>query len=104
VQEEYVMLKIYGNSGLRSTVKALLVILIILLLLIPLSMIRSLVRERDSRAYEAEMDIIHGAGGELELTGPLMVLPYEITVFEEVDGSTQYHNRRAEISLLPENT
>ncbi len=76
--------------------KALVVILIILLLLIPLSMIRSLVGERDSRAYEAEMNIIYGAGGSLVLTGPLMVLPYEI------DGKIHSYNRRGEISLLPE--
>ncbi len=76
--------------------KALVVILIILLLLIPISMIRSLVRERDSRAYEAEMDIIYGAGGSLVLTGPLMILPYEL------DGKTQRNNRRGEISLMPE--
>lgn len=96
------MLKISGKPGLRSTMKALVVIMILLLLLIPLSMIRSLVRERESRAYEAEMNIIDGAGGSLVLAGPLMVLPYELTVSEEVDGKTHRYIRRGEVSLLPE--
>ncbi|MCK5249836.1 MAG: inner membrane CreD family protein, partial [Spirochaetaceae bacterium] len=80
------MLNIIRRPGLRSTLKAVIVTVMLLLMLIPLSMIRSQVYEREVRADEAARDIIGGAGGSLEMVGPLLVLPYEVEVSEELDG------------------
>lgn len=96
------MLNIIRRPGLRSTLKAVIVTVMLLLMLIPLSMIRSQVYEREVRADEAARDIIGGAGGSLEMVGPLLVLPYEVEVSEELDGKLRRYTRRGEVSLLPE--
>jgi len=97
------MMKISRKPGLRSTLKASVVIVMLLLLLIPLSMIRSQVYEREMRADEAAQGVIEGAGGALDFTGPLLVMPYELEVSELVDGKVRRYMRRGDISLLPEN-
>ena len=96
------MLNITRRPGLRSTIKAVIVTVMLLLMLIPLTMIRSLVYERELRADEAARDIIGGAGGSLEMVGPLLILPYEVDVSEELDGKLRHYKRRGEVSLLPE--
>lgn len=58
--------------------KAAVIVVLLLLLLIPLNMIRQLVREREGRANETAQEIISGAGGELDLIGPILILPYDL--------------------------
>lgn len=96
------MMKIARRPGLRTTFKAATVVVMLLLMLIPLSMIRSLVSEREYRALEAGIEIIDGAGGSLVFVGPLLVLPYEIEVLEEYDGQQRRHKRRGEVVMLAE--
>ena len=87
---------------MRTTLKAVIVTLMLLLMLIPLSMIRSQVNEREYRALEAGMEIIDGAGGSMEMVGPLLVMPYEVDVIEELDGQQRRRKRRGEMALIPE--
>ncbi|MCK5735703.1 MAG: inner membrane CreD family protein, partial [Spirochaetaceae bacterium] len=96
------MLKISRQPGLRSALKAIVVIMMLLLMLIPLSMIRSQVNDRELRADEAARGIIDGAGGSLEMIGPLLVIPYELEVSEKVDGELRQYLRQGEMSFIPE--
>ena len=70
-----------GPSG--SILKMALVVGIILVLLIPLSLIRGLVRERNSLAYEAKEEVMTSVGGMLFLTAPLVEIPYQILEIRE---------------------
>jgi len=96
------MLSMIRRPGMRSTIKAITVVILLLLLLIPLALIGSLVDERDMRAQEAAMNIVDGAGGSLRLTGPILVLPYEREVLREVDGEWRRSLVRGDVSVLPE--
>lgn len=66
------------RPGTGPLLKVLIIIAMLLLFLIPLSMTRSLVGERQSLARQAAEDIIDGAGGSLSFVGPLFVVPFEI--------------------------
>ena len=76
------------RPGLRSTMKALTVIILLLLLLIPLNMIKSVIWEREGRAASVSEEIIQGAGGRLVFRGPLAAIPY--TVEDRVKVGDEY--------------
>jgi len=65
--------------------KVLSLVLLCILLLIPLSMIRGLVAERQERAAEVRKDMADYAGYPQNLTGPLLVLPYRKTTWRPVE-------------------
>jgi len=91
-----------GRKWLKPLVKVSLVIAIILLLLIPLSMIRGLVKERrDLKTSTAEL-ITEEVGGELMLVGPILVLPYEYEEVKLSNGEEETVKQRIEIHLIPE--
>ncbi|RLW68472.1 MAG: hypothetical protein B6D68_03570 [spirochete symbiont of Stewartia floridana] len=79
-----------GNSAVQITVKMGLLILLFLFLLIPVSFINSLGEEREERAKRAAREVIDGVGGEFEMIGPVLVIPYKATKEEsflsEEDG------------------
>ena len=56
------------------------VAVLILLLLIPLSMVRSVLRERLGRRNEAVADITSSWGRDQKLVGPVLVVPYRYSV------------------------
>jgi inner membrane protein len=68
------------TSGLaRSTsIKAFVIGVLILILLIPVSMIKGVVHDRNYVHDEARADIMRSWGGEQLVTGPILVLPYRI--------------------------
>jgi len=80
------------NRGVTSSggFKIVLLVIITLLLLIPVTMIRSLVRERSYRADEAEKSIMEAWGSQLTLYGPVIRIPVvereEIRMKTEKDG------------------
>lgn len=63
--------------------KLLLVAVLVLLLLIPLSMIRGVIAERQSLAYQAEESVMSSWGYPQTVAGPILVVPYEVL---ETDG------------------
>jgi len=86
-------------------IKTLLVGSLALILLVPVSMIRDLVGERQARRNDAVRDIALGWGARQTVTGPYLVLPYERTVtrtiHETVDGNVRERRiDRTEAGLL----
>ncbi len=63
-----------------TTFKMVCVAVLILLLLIPLSMVRSVLRERLGRRNEAVSDITSSWGRDQKLVGPVLVVPYRHAV------------------------
>jgi inner membrane protein len=57
------------------TLKVLLLVVMVLLLLIPLTMIRGLISERNRTANQAEAGIMEAWGSELVEAGPVIVIP-----------------------------
>lgn len=80
-----------------TTIKAFVVGFIVLLLMIPLTLLRGLVSERESRRSDAFARVAEGWGGELTLGGPLVVIPIQRTI-AEVGRERTVHNR---LYLLP---
>ncbi|MDR3122925.1 MAG: cell envelope integrity protein CreD, partial [Treponema sp.] len=81
------------------TFKALLLMALVLLLLIPLYMIRSLVRERGRTAAGAEADIMEAWGKELIEAGPIVIIPGIRT--EEVRTKTEKEGEKIELVKTP---
>src|SRR5882724_6558912 len=65
-------------ARLRSSqfLRLLLLGFLVLLLLIPLSQISDVIDERASRRDEAVLEVTDKWGGEQQLTGPVLVVPY----------------------------
>lgn len=73
--------------------KALAVLLLGAALMIPLSMIDGLVRERQSRQQAVTADIAHSYAGEQQVTGPLLIVPYE-EEYRAAETDPQTNQRR----------
>ena len=90
-------------SHVRSALKAFLVFGLVLVLQIPIFMINSLVRERQSRRDEAAGEIASSWGRAQSLVGPAVLVPYEHRWTEEDPKGA--HIERSEwrsLTLLPE--
>jgi inner membrane protein len=81
------------------TFKVLMLIILVLLLLIPLNMIRGLVRERGITAAGAESEIMEAWGKELIQAGPVVTIPGIRT--EELVTRTEKEGEKAEIIRTP---
>jgi inner membrane protein len=81
------------------TFKVLLLVVLVLLLLIPLTMIRGLVRERGNTAAEAEADIMEAWGEQLVEAGPVITVPGIRT--EEIRTKTEKDGEKIEIGRIP---
>ena len=71
------------------TVKMFIVGFLILILLIPASMVKSLIRERQNRSHEAVEEISSKWGGAQTITGPVLSIPYR-KYFTQKDGTRRY--------------
>lgn len=67
------------SSVIRNSIsfKIISIIILILILLIPSSMIKSLIRERESRKHVAVNEISSKWGHEQTITGPIISIPYK---------------------------
>lgn len=76
---------LFGNFSDRfsTTIKLVVVAFLTLLLLIPLSMVNSLIRERQQTKSSAIDDITVKWGTQQTITGPFLVVPYNETVIED---------------------
>lgn len=61
--------------------RAVIIAVLMLSLLIPLSMIRSVVGEREDRQSQVERTIAQSFAGPQRLTGPILVVPYVVREF-----------------------
>lgn len=71
------------------TVKMFIVGFLILVLLIPASMVKSLIRERQNRSHEAVAEISEKWGGAQTIIGPVLSIPYR-KYFTQKDGTRRY--------------
>lgn len=81
------------KEKLKSTLsetgaKPFLIIILLLLFLIPLGFISSLIRDRERYQNEAVDSILEPLGGNPEIQGLVMALPYIDYVEEQVQGSS----------------
>jgi inner membrane protein len=81
------------------TFKVLMLVALVLLLLIPLNMIRGLVRERGNTAAGAEADIMEAWGEQLIEAGPVITIPGIKT--EEFRTRTEKDGEKIEIGKTP---
>ena len=76
-------------DGLKRSVsiKALVIGVLTLILLIPVSMIKGVVYDRIQVHNAARADIMRSWGGEQLLTGPILVLPYQVVYRNDYGNS-----------------
>jgi len=85
------IIKKTGNYIKRSvTLKILSVGILILLLLIPASMIKDLIRERESRRDSVVQEISQKWGDSQTITGPFLTVPYKV-FFKDAAGKMQFN-------------
>lgn len=61
-----------------ATLKGIVIFFLVLLLLIPAAMVSDLIREREGRQMEAVNEVSGKWGQQQTLTGPVLVVPYEV--------------------------
>jgi len=93
-QEKQKKMQGFTSSG---GFKIIMLIIIILLLLIPISMIRSLVNERSSRADKAEESIMEAWGSQLNIYGPVIRIP--VVERDEIKTSTEKEGEKINIVI-----
>ena len=86
-------------------IKILIVLAMILFFLIPLGMVKDLVREREHRKYEAEAGVFASWGGDTALGGPLLIIPRTLSreILDEKGKFLRMENYRDTVYLLPRN-
>lgn len=82
--------------------KFFLVILLIFILTIPLALVWFVVDERESRSNAVKQELAQLFGGEQQIIGPLLVVPYTVEIKRIQNGKeiTQTHERYA--TFLPD--
>ncbi|MDR2807405.1 MAG: cell envelope integrity protein CreD [Spirochaetaceae bacterium] len=84
------------------TFKVFLLITLLLLLMIPLNMIRSIVRDRGRTARQAENSIMEAWGKQLAVAGPLVSIPGLRTEESRVGETVQINERPFTLVITPE--
>lgn len=67
-----------ARQGAASIGKMAFIAALIGLLLIPVSMIESMIRERESNGASAEREVADKWGGPQQVTGPILTVPYRV--------------------------
>ena len=96
-------MKINVGSGLGIALKIAVVIILLLLLLIPMSLVNSILKEREKLARETTEEIIAGVGGPFHIIGPMFVRPYTENV-ETVDKNDlkRVYTKQSNFYVLPD--
>ena len=92
---------------MRLWVKILMVAVMTVAILVPLSMVRGVIHERQERRAEAVANIAASYGGRQRVSGPVLVVPYSENVRErEADAAgivrTTVHRRTRHWTFFPE--
>lgn len=95
-----------GSSWRNSiSVRIAVIAILALLLLIPLSMVQSLIREREQRKQDVQQEVSDTWGGPQTITGPVISVPYEAlsrVSLEDGSGRTELRTVRQYAHFLPE--
>ncbi len=83
--------------------KGLVILCLIGLLMIPMSLIRGLINEREHRQVEAIHEVSSKWANNQNISGPIISIPYIEKYTEEVDGVTKTKERRKTAHFLPDN-
>jgi inner membrane protein len=89
-----------GESS-SATLKAVIIGVIVLLLLVPLALLRGLVSERVALREEAYQRVAEGWGGNVVVGGPMLIVPVQQTMVENVNGKDVARLVRNDVYLLP---
>lgn len=91
-----------ASSFTRNSVnfKIFIITLLVMVLLIPMSMIKLLIRERQMRQWSVVNEISSKWGNAQTITGPVLTIPYK-QYFTDDKGKRRYHTEYAH--FLPEN-
>src|SRR5690554_3711928 len=72
-----------GGRAMRLWVKILMVAAMTIAILVPLTLVRGVIDERQARRAEAVTSIAASYGGRQVVSGPVLVVPYTETVREQ---------------------
>ncbi|PXV68809.1 inner membrane protein [Dysgonomonas alginatilytica] len=79
------MQNFFGKKTL--TTKIVIVVVLTLLMLIPIGMVKSLIKEREGNKIAEQTEMSDRWGGRQLLTGPVLVLPYKQSLVEKGTGA-----------------
>ncbi len=93
-------------SRLLPLLKIAAILFLTLLMMVPMVRIRGLIHERQGLRDQVLADVARSDAGAQTLTGPILVVPYQRTVHEQVAGSgdrpvTVAREVQGELRLLP---
>jgi inner membrane protein len=93
--------KASGNGKFSSSVsfKLIIILTLSLLMLIPTIFIRNLIDEREDRRNETIREVTSKWGGDQQLFGPVIIIPYEKT---ELSANNRYVRYRHYLHILPD--
>ena len=88
------------NSWLKNSIslKLLIITILMLLLLIPASMIKSIIYERESLSNQTVLDVSNKWAGSQQINGPILSIPL---IYEYKDGGKSYETTKY-LHILPE--
>ncbi len=85
------------NFAHSYVLKVIFVVVLLLFFLIPFSLIRFMVNERQMRSFEAEQEIVNLWGGQQTIAGPFIQVPFIKTIVEQTENG---NIRREVVSLF----
>ena len=95
-----------ANNWVKNsiTIRLITIGILILLLLIPVTMVRDLIREREYRQKDAIQEISAKWGGEQTITGLVLSVPYYINskVYDDKDNSYKLVRTKEYAHFLPD--
>lgn len=83
-------------------IKAIIIFVLMLILLVPAALIQNIIWERRGRQTEATQEISSRWGGEQNITGPVLAIPYKTKTSEETYVYLLPDSLRINGELLPE--
>ncbi len=84
-----------------ASVKIVTIAILVLVLLIPMIMIKSLIRERENRRNSVVSEISEKWGGNQTITGPFITIPYKVIHKDEKDKDKETFSLHS-LHILPD--
>lgn len=91
-----------NSSSSQITMKLLLIGALIIGLLIPRYMVVGLVQERSNYSQQVNAEVASNWGGDQNLTGPFLIIPYVENVIEKVDGKILSTEEKRQLLVNPQ--
>jgi len=84
-----------------TTLKVIIIVILIVLFMIPNAMVTQLIHERQNNEYHVKKEIGSKWGAPQLMTGPFIVLPYQVKSVRLSDGKEEVEYFDREIQILP---